>query len=146
MLDAVPDGRGDGGFEVVFFLEDEAEELLAAAGGIAQGLVLGLKGLPASWDAFEGVASYELGIDVIVFGTEVEGAPVVFNEGGIDDADVMARFVEEGGKGAAITTGFLETKMEALAGSNAIEPKEEFGVTGGIGGEYTSFGASLGIS
>ena len=145
-MDAVPDGRGDGGFEVVFFLEDEAEELLTAADGIAQGLVLGLKGLPPAWDAFEGVTCNELGIDTVVFGTEVEGAPVVFNQGGVDDADVVARFVEEGGKGAAITTGFLKTKMKALAGSNAIEPKEEFGVTGGIGGEYTSFGASLGIS
>ena len=57
----------------------------------------------------------------------------------------MAGFVKEGGKGAAIITGILQAEVEALAGAHALEPREEFGMAGGIGGEDADLGAGLEI-
>ena len=107
--------------------------------------MLRFKRLPAVGDALEGVSGDELGIDAVILGAQVEGAAVVFDEGGVDDADVVAGLVEEGGESAAVTACFLQTEVKALAGADAVKPEEEFGMAGGIGREDSGLGAGLGI-
>ena len=101
----------EGGLRVIEFLPSQLKQLLAATHQGAQLLVLRGKRGPPRRLLPQGVIGQKPRIDPICFRAPAPTLPVALGTFGIDQADLMARLVQEGGQGPAVNARLLQGEM-----------------------------------